>query len=645
MRFPGFDPAHPLALGAAQDRVRAAEIPALAVLCEEYAAALLGAGEEQAATVPYGFERLPDGTRLDQRLRAICAIAVRDGALTRSPFTRWGMEELYAWLSAPAATGAAFGLNRLCVLVCELQPELRHAYPNLDHDHHAFGLIEWLHEHGVREGTLPASVVPPPSLRALEAERRRRALTVNFGVNVAGYFTSELGIGEAARLLVSGLDAAGVPLLPVVPPTMPPSRDRHPYTVVPTGSASFPVNVVAINADGLKRFASDVGVAFFENRHNIGVWWWEVDVLPPDWHSAFELLDEIWVGSEHVAQALTPVSPVPVHRVRFPIVAPRVAPLARSALGVGEAWVFLSMFDHGSVLERKNPLGTIAAFTAAFGPDSGAALVLKSVNAQNDPDGRGRLLAAAAPHPHVHLIEGYLSPADTHALIAAADCFVSLHRAEGLGLSPAEAMLYGKPVIATAYSGNLDYMTPENAYLVDYVLREVGPGCWPYPETAHWAEVDLESAARAMREVFDDQVAARGRGARAAADLAQTHSPAAAGRTMRSRLESIFERREIEAFLPIPEFAVTLTRGRGGRLLRRLFPGVLERLEQELSALWAADEQRRFDLHAATRGTLISTQAATLAALRGVEARAGAAEAAEPDLSPRAARLQRPRRR
>jgi glycosyltransferase involved in cell wall biosynthesis len=643
MRFPGFDVHHPHVLTNAQSRLRVHEIPALAALCERYAGLLREAGEEEASQVPYAFDRLPDGTRLDHRLRTICRRAIDEGGLRRSPFTRWGMEELYAWLSAPAVTGAAFGLNRLCMIVCDLHPEVREAYPNLDHDHHAFGLVEWMHEHGVREGTLPAAVVPPRSLEGLEVERRRLSLAVNFGVNVAGYFNSELGIGEAARLLVDALDAVSVPLLPVVPPTLPPARDHHPYTVVPATAAAYPVNVIAINADGLRGFHDDVGMAYFENRHNIGVWWWEVDAFPQEWHEAFELVDEVWVGTEHIARALTPVSPVPIHTVRFPIVAPHVQPLPRAALGLDDEWIFLSMFDHGSVLERKNPIGTIAAFAAAFAPDSGAVLVLKSVNAENDPDGRGRVRAAAAPYPHVRLLEGYASPAETHALIATADCFVSLHRAEGLGLSGAEAMAAGKPVIATAYSGNLDYMTAANSYLVDYTLCEVGPGCWPYPEDAHWAAVDLDAAARAMREVFDDQTAARERGARAAADIAATHSPAAAGRTMRSRLEHIFSRREIEAFLPIPEFPVTLTRGRGGRLLRRLAPGVLGRLEQELSLLWAADEQRAFDLHAATRGTLLSTQAATLAALRRVEARAPD-ETVESDRSPRAARFERPAR-
>ena len=111
------------------------------------------------------------------------------------------------------------------------------------------------------------------------------------------------------------------------------------------------------------------------------------------------------------------------------------------------------------------------AFVEAFPPDSGAVLVLKSSQAERDPIGRERVRAAAAPHPHVVLVEGYLSPADTHALIAAwptASCRCTAPRASGS--RPAEAMAIGKPVIATGYSGNLDFMTDANAYLVDYTL-------------------------------------------------------------------------------------------------------------------------------------------------------------------------------
>src|ERR1019366_7799791 len=161
MRFPGFDPHHPLALSDAQSRLRAAEQPALAALCERYAGLLLDAGEAEASPLPYAFERLPDGTRFDHRLRTIYREAVEQAGLRRSPFTRWGMEEFYAWLGEPASTGRALGINRLCMLVRDEQPELREAYPDLDHDTEAYGLIEWLHRHGVREGALPAGGGPP----------------------------------------------------------------------------------------------------------------------------------------------------------------------------------------------------------------------------------------------------------------------------------------------------------------------------------------------------------------------------------------------------------------------------------------------------------------------------------------------------
>jgi glycosyltransferase involved in cell wall biosynthesis len=638
MRFPGFDVDDPLALSFAQSRIRVAEHPALAALCSDYAQRLLGAGEAEDRQVRYGFDRLPDGTLLDHRLRKICRRAVKEGGLRRSPFTRWGMEELYQWLGAVVGAGAAFGLNRLCLMVRDEHPELRDAYPDVDDPEQARGLIEWLHVNGVRVGTLPETVIPPTTALERETERRRREFELRFGVNVAGYLTAELGIGEAARLAVAALDAAEVPLLPVVPPTAPGSRQRHPYTAMPTSAAAFPINLICVNADGLPGFCEDVGGAFLDHRYNIGLWWWEVDAFPDEWLDSFSLLDEVWVGTDHVARALAPVSPVPVYTVRFPIVSHRSEPLPRAALGLEDEWVFLSMFDHGSVLERKNPLGTIAAFADAFAPDSGAVLVLKSSQAERDPIGRARVRAAAAPHPHVRLVEGYLSPTNARALVATADCFVSLHRAEGFGLGPAEAMALGKPVIATRYSGNLDFMTDANSYLVDYTLTEIGPGCWPYPEEARWAQVDLGHAARLMREVFEDQRAARARGAAAAASVGATHSLEQSGQSMRVRLERAFGDCRPEPFLPVPEFDVSLTLGRRGRMLRRIAPGVFAKAEREIERLWSANEQRQFDLRAATRGTMLSTQAATLAALRRIEAQAEE-PAGEPDRSERAARL------
>ncbi len=89
----------------------------------------------------------------------------------------------------------------------------------------------------------------------------------------------------------------------------------------------------------------------------------------------------------------------------------------------------------------------------------------------------------------------------------------------------AEAMYLGKPVIATGYSGNLDFMTGENSYLVDYELVPIGPDAAPYPADGEWAEPNVDHAAALMREVFENPAGARQRGERAAADIRQTTRP------------------------------------------------------------------------------------------------------------------------
>ncbi len=150
-----------------------------------------------------------------------------------------------------------------------------------------------------------------------------------------------------------------------------------------------------------------------------------------------------------------------------------------------------------------------------------------------------QLRAAVASHPDIELMDRYLSPADNSSLTGLADAYVSLHRAEGFGLGMAEAMALGKPVIATSYSGNLDFMSPSNSLLVDHRIVPIGSGADPYPADAEWAEPDAAHAARLMREVFDNPQRSRELGITAAADIRRTHSQEAAGQIMRRRLESI----------------------------------------------------------------------------------------------------------
>ena len=244
-----------------------------------------------------------------------------------------------------------------------------------------------------------------------------------------------------------------------------------------------------------------------------------------------------------MAEALSAVAPVPVTHVPTPVSVTPAAPADRAALGLPEGFVFLFLFDFHSVARRKNPLGLVDAFLRAF-PDAGegAALVLKSINGDQHPDALRALRRAAEDHPHVHVQDRYVSAPDRTRLMQSSDAYVSLHRSEGFGMTMAEAMLLGKPVIATGYSGNLDFMTRENAYLVDHALVPVGEGAGPYPPDAVWAEPDLDHAAACLRSVFTDREEAARRAARGRADVARVHGPEAAGAELLRHLRAAHAR-------------------------------------------------------------------------------------------------------
>jgi len=356
------------------------------------------------------------------------------------------------------------------------------------------------------------------------------------GVNIAGYFDALLGIGEVARrvrdaLVRTGLPVSVQPVRADLSPGLPGSRTAP-------RQARHPLGLLCVNADGIEGAHAALGHEWFAGRYTIGFWWWEAGSFPERWARAFDLVDEIWVGSQHVADMLAPVSPVPVLRMPVPLPdTPPGAPPDRAALGLPAGGpLFLTVFDYGSVLERKNPIGAIRAFREAFPGGEEAALVVKSVGGGRHPDGARAVAEAAGGDERIRLLDSVLPADELAALVAGCDCFVSLHRAEGFGLPLAEAMAAGRPAIATAYGGPRDYLHPGSGYPVDYRLVPIGAGKDPYPADGWWAEPDLAHAVARMREVAKDPEAARERGERARAELSARHSPAAAGRTMAARL-------------------------------------------------------------------------------------------------------------
>lgn len=541
--FTDLDPQAPERYLDHERTIAASGVPALAKLCRLHARELLEAGYAADAARSESLDRLPDGMRLTPVSRRLLVELVHQGKLTEPPVSEEGRSAFYEALNEPAERGSDAGLTRLHLAIWDSREDLRAAYPQLDGPD-GLGFAGWLCVHGYEQERLTRDLLPPapPTLHrdTVSNLHQREPL---WGVNVAGFFTSELGLGEAARLLIAGLDASGVPALPVQAQLVPPCRQEAEFTYADPEQAAYPTNIVCMNGDSIVPFAREVGSSFFEGRYTIALWWWEVGEFPSGWEAAFEHIDEVWVASSHIYDAIAPASPVPVVRMTLPAVAPRVAPRSRTQLGMpADGFLFLFVHDYHSTAARKNPVGTIEAFKRAFPTGSGAKLVLKSINAENLPHEHDRVILAAGDHPDITLIDAYVSAAEKNAMIDACDCYVSLHRSEGFGLTVAEAMLLGKPVIATGYGGTLEFTTDENAYLVDWTPVAVGEGAHPYPASGVWADPDVEQAAELMREVFADPVAARARGALGRREVRQHHAPTVAGEAMRSRLRIIHDR-------------------------------------------------------------------------------------------------------
>ncbi len=365
-------------------------------------------------------------------------------------------------------------------------------------------------------------------------------------VRVTGYLGHSLGLGAAARGYAQALGAAGIPVSTVsvplhhleVPVSMTSEYGRHAFEdLAHDGRHAF--ELVAVNADELAGFVARLGEDYFEGPR-IGIWGWETNSIPPRWREAFALIDEVWVYSRFMAENIGAVSPVPVIALPPPVSAPQ-PPVEPQRLGVPDGFLFLFVFDYLSTVQRKNPVGLVEAFKRAFAPGEGPRLLIKTINGPLRPLAEEEVLWAADGRADIHVIDRSLSQGELAGLMQACDCYVSLHRAEGFGLTMAETMAIGKPVIATGYSGNVDFMNAENSYLVDFTIGRVGPECEIYPPEGEWAEPSIEHAAQLMREVHLDPREAARRGDRAAADIAELLSPQSTGAAMRRRLEQLLE--------------------------------------------------------------------------------------------------------
>lgn len=343
---------------------------------------------------------------------------------------------------------------------------------------------------------------------------------------VVGPLSAPTGLGEASRLVLHGLLAAGrevaaidlsaalmQPAVVPLPAGLAPPRPG-PGTLVLTAQPPNVAHVLAL-----------VGRPLLRDKRRLGFWAWEVNALPREWRQSRRLIHELAAPSRYAAALLSAGLHMPVRCAPFPLASRPRAPMARRAAG-GEV-VFGCAFDLGSTAARKNPAAVIAAFRAAF-PQGGARLLVRVRDPGSETATFARLQAACEGGPAPITLLGRVDgAADIEDWFAAIDVLISLHRAEGFGLLPAEAMQRGIPVIATDWSATAEYVSDAVGWPVAArLVPAVDPtGRYSLPG-ATWAEVDIDAAAMAMRQAAGDAALRRGKGSAAAAYIA-THFDAA----------------------------------------------------------------------------------------------------------------------
>lgn len=450
------------------------------------------------------------------------------------PYSAGGAQAFKAWL-ADIPEGSRSGLPRYMQAVWNEREDLKKAFPEVAHGELRW-FAWWSHLWGRTE--CPSfrlfGHVPPPKRMIARGGR------VSGGVDVIGFFRAEHGIGEAARLLVEALRSVETPVS-TLNYSNTESRQNNPFT--PDEVGRYKTVIAAINAELNAPMRDAFGKFFLDGTHVIGQWFWELESAPKWYKRAYQFVDELWAPTTFIADMLRREAPrrIAVHHMPLPLRNPRIMDdVDRAALGLPDRFMFLFTFDFMSVMKRKNPIGVVEAFKRAFPLGDGPILVLKSINGHTRPEGSALLRASIGERSDIIWIDRYMDPEISAALMNACDCYVSLHRSEGLGLTIAEAMLLAKPVIATGYSGNMDFMTPETAHVVPWKRVRVGQGAEAYSPRAHWAEPDLDSAAESMRMVCEDPSRAKAMGRRAKEDLSVRFAPQVTGARMRGRLEELW---------------------------------------------------------------------------------------------------------
>lgn len=361
-------------------------------------------------------------------------------------------------------------------------------------------------------------------------------------VVLVGHPFAPIGMGELLRATFRALRAVGKPVrvLDVYGSNDPDvgwNEELRPFLTDRVGHGQ---SIFCINGNEIAPVLEHLGDRA-EGGHRIAYPAWELPKYPAEWARQVERFDEVWSLSSYTLSAVSAAVERPCSQMTLPTEIRSLRPLGRRIFGIPEnSFVFLFFFDFTSFIDRKNPYAALEAFrrTVAARPKSDIRFAIKLNSSHARPEDRDRFLEYLKSFgDKIILIDRTLPESEVKSLHLLADAFVSLHRAEGYGFGIAEAMFLGKPVVATGYSGNMDFMTPQTCFPIGYRLIPVPEGAYPFAVDQLWAEPDVQEASEIMLRLVDDPKLGRCIGARARRHISTSFSYRAVGLRMLAKLE------------------------------------------------------------------------------------------------------------
>lgn len=330
---------------------------------------------------------------------------------------------------------------------------------------------------------------------------------------ICGLATSNTSFGWALRATEAQLKGQGheVATLDVSRFLNTGTSDKEPLTSSNTQNFSGRgTAILHFNPNQLNYLLSAVPPQLLSKKYLIEYCAWELEVIPKEWITWSEPVDEVWVPSAFVRDAFVRSGfKKPVRVVPHELIKPTGVTASRERFGLPpKAFVFLTALNIRSGMERKNVGAAIEAFGRAFAHNDNALLVVKTHDDFANPRSMRSINRLVRGRPNIRVVQDDLPEVEMWSLIASADAILSLHRAEGFGLLILQGMMLNKHVVATGWSGNMDFMKGPLAHPVPYRLIPVDDpeGNYAGDLDARWAEPDIDAAARILRELAEGKI-------------------------------------------------------------------------------------------------------------------------------------------